>query len=95
VHDEKQLSIAIDAGSPIIGVNNRDLKTFRVQLATSERLSQRFPAGVIRVAESGIGAPGDVARLRAAGYDAFLVGESLLRQNDRAAAVRRLCGGES
>jgi indole-3-glycerol phosphate synthase len=93
VHDENELTRAIEAGSRIIGVNNRDLKTFRVQLATSERLSQRLPAGVIRVAESGIGAPGDVARLRAAGYNAFLVGESLLRQNDRAAAVRRLCGG--
>ena len=93
VHDESELTCAIEAGSRIIGVNNRDLKTFRVQLATSERLAQRLPPGVIRVAESGIGAPGDVARLRAAGYNAFLVGESLLRQNDRAAAVRRLCGG--
>ena len=93
VHDEAELDIATEAGAAIIGVNNRDLKSFKVDLATSERLGARIPAGVIRVAESGIGTPADVARLRAAGYNAFLVGESLLRQNDRAAAVRRLCGG--
>jgi indole-3-glycerol phosphate synthase len=93
VHNEEELEKAREADAAIIGVNNRDLKSFRVDLATSERLAPRIPAGVIRVAESGIGTPKDVARLRAAGYNAFLVGESLLRQNDRAEAVRRLCGG--
>jgi indole-3-glycerol phosphate synthase len=96
VHDEEELAKAIEAGAAIIGVNNRDLKSFTVDLGTSERLGAHIPAGTIRVAESGIVGPAEVARLRAAGYNAFLVGESLLRQNDRAAAVRRLCGeGES
>jgi indole-3-glycerol phosphate synthase len=90
VHDEEELGRAIDAGARLIGVNNRDLRTFDVDLATSERLAPRIPKGVLKVAESGIGDRGDVRRLRTAGFDAFLVGESLLRQNDRAAAVRRL-----
>ena len=95
VHDEAELERALAAEAPIIGVNNRDLKTFRVYLTTSERLGARIPEGVIRVAESGIAGPADVERLRAAGFHAFLVGESLLRQNDRAAAVRglRMGGG--
>ena len=93
VHDEGELETALEAGASIIGVNNRDLKSFQVDLATSERLAMRIPDGVLRVAESGIKSHPDVARLRAVGYNAFLVGESLLRQNDRAAAVRRLCGG--
>ena len=93
VHDESELTTALEAGALVVGVNNRDLKSFKVDLATSERLSARIPAGVLRVAESGISTTADIARLRAAGYNAFLVGESLLRQNDRAAAVRRLCGG--
>jgi indole-3-glycerol phosphate synthase len=92
VHDEGELQRAIDAGARVIGVNNRDLKTFKVDLATSERLAKTIPPGAIKVAESGIGSHGDVARLRSCGFDAFLVGESLLRQNDRAAAVRRLRG---
>jgi len=90
VHDDFELDRAIDGGARLIGVNNRDLRTFNVDLATSERLAQRIPSGVIRVAESGIKTHDDVARLRAAGFDAFLVGESLLRQNDRAAAVAAL-----
>ena len=93
VHDEAELARAEDGGAKLIGVNNRDLRTFRVDLATSERLGQRIPSDVIRVAESGIHSHDDVARLRAAGFDAFLVGESLLRQNDRSAAVRRLVEG--
>jgi indole-3-glycerol phosphate synthase len=93
VHDEEELARAIDGGATMIGVNNRDLRDFRVDLATSERLAPRFPAGVLKVAESGIRTHADVARLRAAGFDGFLVGESLLRQNDRAAAVRQLVFG--
>lgn len=92
VHDEEELQRAMDAGARLIGVNNRDLRTFKVDLATSEKLAGRIPDRAIRVAESGIGSHADVARLRAAGYDAFLVGESLLRQNDRAEAVRKLRG---
>jgi indole-3-glycerol phosphate synthase len=93
VHDEEELQRAMAAGALVIGVNNRDLRTFKVDLATSENLSRRIPQEAIKVAESGIVSHGDVERLRAAGFNAFLVGESLLRQNDRAAAVRRLRGG--
>jgi indole-3-glycerol phosphate synthase len=76
-------------------VNNRDLRTFQVDLATSERLGALMPETAIRVAESGIKTASDVARLRAAGFHAFLVGESLLRQNDRAGAVRALLEGHA
>jgi indole-3-glycerol phosphate synthase len=92
VHDDDELQRAIDGGARLIGVNNRDLRTFNVDLTTSENLAKRIPEGAIKVAESGIASHDDVGRLRAAGFDAFLVGESLLRQNDRAAAVRRLRG---
>lgn len=90
VHDEAELQRAIDGGARLIGVNNRDLRDFRVDLGTSERLARGIPAGAIKVAESGIKTRADVERLRAAGFQAFLVGESLLRQKDRAAAVRAL-----
>ena len=80
-------------GARIIGINNRNLRDFSVDLGASERLAKQIPDGVIRVAESGIKTRADVDRLRAAGFDAFLVGESLLRQNDRAAAVRQLVFG--
>lgn len=90
VHDEQELQRAVEGGARLIGVNNRDLRDFRVDLGTSERLGALMPEGTIRVAESGIRNRADVERLRAAGFHAFLVGESLLRQDDRAAAVRTL-----
>jgi indole-3-glycerol phosphate synthase len=90
VHDEAELERAVTARARIIGVNNRDLKSFHVDLATSERLGAKMPADAIRVAESGIRVRADVERLRAAGFHAFLVGESLLRQQDRVAAVQAL-----
>ena len=90
VHDEQELERTIEGGARLIGVNNRDLRDFHVDLGTSERLGALMPADVIRVAESGIRVRADVDRLRAAGFHAFLVGESLLRQSDRAAAVRAL-----
>ena len=90
VHDEEELTRAVDAGARVIGVNNRDLRSFHVDLATSERLGALMPAEAIRVAESGIRTRDDVQRLRNAGFHAFLVGESLLRQEDRAAAVEAL-----
>jgi indole-3-glycerol phosphate synthase len=93
VHDETELSRALDGGARIIGVNNRNLRDFTVDLGASERLAQQIPRDVLRVAESGIKTRADVDRLRAAGFDGFLVGESLLRQNDRAAAVRQLVLG--
>jgi len=90
VHDEQELELATQGGARIIGVNNRDLRDFHVDLGTSERLGALMPHDTIRVAESGIRNGADVQRLRTAGFHAFLVGESLLRQSDRAAAVRTL-----
>jgi indole-3-glycerol phosphate synthase len=90
VHDEAELARAVGGGARIIGINNRNLRDFSVDLGASERLALQIPQGVLRVAESGIKTRADIDRLRAAGFDAFLVGESLLRQNDRAAAVRQL-----
>jgi indole-3-glycerol phosphate synthase len=79
VHDGEELRRALDVGCEVIGVNNRNLHTFRVDLNTSLRLAGTMPSGVLKVAESGIETGGDVARLRQAGFDAFLVGESLMR----------------
>jgi indole-3-glycerol phosphate synthase len=93
VHDEAELERAVAGGAKLIGVNNRDLRDFRVDLGTSERLGALMPVEAIRVAESGIRMRADVDRLRAAGFHAFVVGESLLRQDDRAAAVRSLVHG--
>jgi indole-3-glycerol phosphate synthase len=93
VHDEKELERAVTGGARIIGVNNRNLRDFSVDLGASERLARQIPDGVLRVAESGIKTRADVDRLRAAGFHAFLVGESLLRQSDRAAAVQQLVFG--
>ena len=92
VHDERELERAVEGGARMIGVNNRNLRDFSVDLASSEQLAKQIPAAVIRVAESGIKTRQDVDRLQAAGFDAFLVGESLLRQNDRSAAVQQLVG---
>src|SRR5438270_353268 len=74
VHDEEELGRALDAGCEMIGVNNRDLKTFKVDLNVALRLSQMLPLGVVAVAESGIGNGADISRLRAAGYNGFLIG---------------------
>ncbi len=82
VHDENELERAVKMGAEIIGVNNRDLHTFAVELETAERLAAKIPAGALRVAESGIQSGEDIRRLRACGYDAFLVGESLMRADD-------------
>ena len=90
VHDERELAKAIDAGAGIVGVNNRDLTTFEVTLETSLRLAPRIPPGVLKVSESGIRSARDIERLRAAGYQAFLVGEHLMKSADPAEAVRAL-----
>jgi indole-3-glycerol phosphate synthase len=76
-----------------IGVNNRDLKTFDVRLETSLRLVEQIPAETVRVTESGIGSAADIAKLRDAGYSAFLIGESLMRQPDPGAALAELLAG--
>lgn len=92
VHDAEELQRALDAGCNLIGVNTRNLRTFEVNLGTAFELAERFPANVVRVAESGIRSGDDVARLRAAGYQAFLIGESLMRAERPGAALRELLG---
>jgi indole-3-glycerol phosphate synthase len=93
VHSRQELDVAIAAGADLIGVNNRDLATFEVTLETSLRLAEHMPAGALRVSESGIHDAADIARLRAAGYSAFLVGEHLMKSGDPAAALARLVAG--
>jgi indole-3-glycerol phosphate synthase len=90
VHDEQELARALRLKSRLIGVNNRDLKTFETTLATCERLARLIPPGRVAVGESGIFTPDDLARLAEAGISTFLVGESLMRQGDVAAATRAL-----
>lgn len=79
VHDELELAQAVESGATIIGVNNRDLRTFEVKLETSLQLAEKIPVGVMRVSESGIFTRDHVQSLRAVGYQAFLVGESLMK----------------
>src|SRR5579863_10503710 len=90
VHDEAELEAAIASGAEIIGVNNRNLHTFEVRLETSLRLASRIPAGVVKVSESGIDSRAAVTQLQSAGFDAFLVGEHLMKAADPAAALRAL-----
>jgi indole-3-glycerol phosphate synthase len=92
VHDESELDRALRLRSRLIGVNNRDLRTFETNLETSERLACMIPPDRITVAESGIRAPADLARLADAGIRTFLVGESLMRHADVETATRALLG---
>ncbi len=89
VHDESELERAVESGAEIVGVNNRDLRTFTVSLDVARRLAPSIPKGVVRVAESGIFGRDDIQALQE--YDAFLVGESLMRASDPADALLALC----
>jgi indole-3-glycerol phosphate synthase len=89
-HDETEVARAVAAGASIVGINNRDLRTFTVDRELAARMRPRVPADRVIVAESGIRDAADVARLRAAGVDAILVGETLMRAPDPAAALRAL-----
>jgi len=93
VHDARELERALRLRSRLIGVNNRNLKDFTVDLARTEELAGRAPAGCTFVAESGLGSKADLDRLSAHGVNCFLVGESLMRQSDIAAATHRLLNG--
>src|ERR1700692_389189 len=90
VHDEEELQRALDAGCDLIGVNSRDLRTFKVDVETATRLAEKLPRNVLRVAKSGIRSGEDIGRLRAAGYQAFLIGESLMRSERPGEALREL-----
>lgn len=92
VHDEAELDRALDLHGTLLGINNRNLKTLEVDLATFERLAPRAPGDRLLVAESGLHRPADLERMAAAGAWAFLVGESLMKEPDVAAATRRLVG---
>lgn len=92
IHNEDEAERAMTAGATLIGINNRDLHSFHVDLATTERLAPKLPLGTTIVGESGISTVEDVARLAASGIHAVLVGESLILQEDRVAATKALAG---
>jgi indole-3-glycerol phosphate synthase len=89
-HDEQELQRALDAGCDLVGINSRNLRTFDVSLDTALELAEKIPAGCLRVAESGIHSGADVASLRAAGYQAFLIGESLMKEKRPGEALAKL-----
>ncbi|MBW8028533.1 indole-3-glycerol phosphate synthase TrpC [Ferrovum myxofaciens] len=92
VHDERELALALQLDSPLIGVNNRNLRTFETRLETSLELRAQLPKDRLMISESGIASPADVATLRDAGILAFLVGETFMRAADPGAMLTRLMG---
>jgi indole-3-glycerol phosphate synthase len=93
-HDQSEVGRAVDCGARIIGINNRNLHDFTVDLENGIRLRESIPKGVLTVAESGIRDHGDVVRLTDAGFDAALIGETIMRSNDRKKTIRELRFGE-
>jgi indole-3-glycerol phosphate synthase len=93
VHDAEELQRALALDCECVGVNSRDLKTFEVSLDRAVELAASLPESAVRVAESGIHTAADMQRLHAAGYEAFLIGESLMRKADPGAALRELLAG--
>jgi|SRR5208282_123815 len=89
-HDEAELERALDAGCDLIGINSRNLRTFEVNLETAFQLAEKIPATCVRVAESGIQSGADIASLRTAGYEAFLIGESLMKAEHPGEALAKL-----
>lgn len=92
VHDDEELARAIDSGARLIGVNNRNLRTLAVDVSASDRLAAKMPAGIVGVSESGLQTRGDLERLAAAGYRAFLIGERFMTDPDPARAISELIG---
>jgi indole-3-glycerol phosphate synthase len=92
VHDEDELSRAVDSGARVVGVNNRNLRTLAVDVEASDRLAVNIPAGVLAVSESGLQTKADLERLTAAGYRAFLIGERFMTDPDPARAIAELIG---
>jgi indole-3-glycerol phosphate synthase len=93
IHSEAEAEMALSAGARIIGVNNRNLKTFEVDMSLSERLRKLVPPDVLFVSESGISSPAEIMKLREIGADAALIGETLMRVPDKKAAIAALRGG--
>ncbi len=89
-HDAREIEMSLEAGATILGVNNRNLKDFSVSLETSETLVKLIPDDIVKVAESGISTPEDISRLRACGFNAFLIGEALVTADDPAALLQTL-----
>jgi indole-3-glycerol phosphate synthase len=94
VHDEVELGRALKLKSRLIGINNRDLRTFKTSLDVSDRLAPKIPRDRVAIAESGLNSPADLAQLKRIGISTFLIGESLMRQDDVAAATRSLIARE-
>jgi indole-3-glycerol phosphate synthase len=95
VHSREELDRTVAAGAKVIGVNNRDLRDFSVRLETSLELIESIPEGCIAVSESGLHAHEDLVRLRSAGFDAFLIGEGVMKSGDPGESLRRLIGTEN